>query len=48
MKPETKSVTFMLCLTVALSTPALAQDIGSPSPEALKGLYPGKAYSPYA
>ncbi len=29
-------------------TPALAQDIGSPSPEAIKGLYPGKAYSPYA
>ncbi len=27
---------------------ALASDIGSPSPEVLKGLYPGKAYSPYA
>ena len=34
----------------ALTLPslALAQDIGSPSPEAIKGLYPGKAYSPYA
>jgi hypothetical protein len=27
---------------------ALAQDIGSPDPEVLKGLYPGKTYSPYA
>lgn len=48
MKPETKSVTLMLCLTLAVATPALASDIGSPSPEALKGLYPGKTYSPYA
>jgi hypothetical protein len=27
---------------------SLASDIGSPDPEILKGLYPGKAYSPYA
>ena len=27
---------------------ALAQDIGKPPPEAVKGLYPGKTYSPYA
>ncbi|MHC4146109.1 MAG: DUF3604 domain-containing protein [Planctomycetota bacterium] len=33
---------------IALALPALASDIGSPSPEVLKGLYPGKAYSPYA
>jgi hypothetical protein len=26
----------------------MTQDIGSPDPEAIKGLYPGKAYSPYA
>ncbi len=34
----------------ALTLPrvALAQDIGNPNPEALKGLYPGKTYSPYA
>jgi len=32
----------------AFSVPALAQDSGRPSLEALKGLYPGKAYSPYA
>jgi len=31
-----------------LATPALAQDIGHPSPDAIKGLYPGKTYSPYA
>jgi len=33
---------------IALALPALASDIGSPSPEVIKGLYPGKAYSPYA
>ena len=27
---------------------ALAQDIGSPDPDAISGLYPGKVYSPYA
>ena len=27
---------------------ALAQDIGTPDPDAIKGLYPGKTYSPYA
>ena len=48
MKPETRSLTLMLCLTLAVATPTLAQDIGSPSPEAIKGLYPGKTYSPYA
>ena len=34
----------------ALTLPSmvLASDIGSPDPEALKGFYPGKAYSPYA
>jgi hypothetical protein len=35
-------------LTLAVAAPALAQDIGSPSPEVIEGLYPGKAYSPYA
>ena len=39
----------MLLLGVlALALPALASDIGSPNPEAIKGLYPGKTYSPYA
>ena len=34
----------------ALAIPGivLASDIGSPDPEVIKGLYPGKAYSPYA
>jgi len=33
---------------LTLPSAALAQDMGSPSPDAIKGLYPGKAYSPYA
>ena len=33
---------------IAFALPALAQDIGSPDLEVIKGLYPGKAYSPYA
>jgi hypothetical protein len=33
---------------IGLSTPALSQDIGSPDPKVIEGLYPGKAYSPYA
>jgi hypothetical protein len=33
---------------LALPFVATASDIGSPSVEVLKGLYPGKAYSPYA
>ena len=35
-------------MILAVATPTLAQDIGTPDPEALKGLYPGKTYSPYA
>ena len=41
-----KRLTTLLCLLVA--TPVLASDIGAPSVEVLKGLYPGKAYSPWA
>ena len=26
----------------------LAADIGSPQPDVIEGLYPGRAYSPYA
>ena len=33
---------------ITLALPALAMDFGNPSVENLKGLYPGKAYSPYA
>jgi hypothetical protein len=39
-------VCFMMVL--ALPGAASASDIGSPNVEVLKGLYPGKAYSPYA
>ncbi|MHC4187441.1 MAG: DUF3604 domain-containing protein, partial [Planctomycetota bacterium] len=33
---------------LALPGMALASDIGSPDPKVIEGLYPGKAYSPYA
>jgi hypothetical protein len=48
MKPETKSSTLVLCLTLAVATPVSATDIGSPDPKVIGGLYPGKTYSPYA
>ena len=35
-------------IVLALPATALAQDIGTPDPDVVKGLYPGKAYSPYA
>ncbi len=40
----------IVAFLAALTFPgvALASDIGSPNIEVLKGLYPGKAYSPYA
>jgi hypothetical protein len=38
----------IVLVLIALSVPASAQDIGSPDPEVIKGLYPGKTYSPYA
>ena len=41
-----KRLTTLLCLVVV--TPAFASDIGTPSAEVIEGLYPGKAYSPWA
>jgi len=39
----------IVCLAyLALPAVALAQDIGHPQPDDIKGLYPGKTYSPYA
>ena len=39
----------LLMLGLALTSPVLyAQDAGSPDPEFMSELYPGKAYSPYA
>jgi hypothetical protein len=40
--------TLTLCLILAMAGSAFAQDIGHPDPEVIEGLYPGKAYSPYA
>ena len=49
MKKVSQSIFAVMFLgLLAVLAPALAQDIGSPSPDAIKGLYPGKAYSPYA
>jgi len=50
MKKVSQSILVVMLLLgiIALALPALASDIGSPSPEVIKGLYPGKAYSPYA
>ncbi|MCJ7500034.1 DUF3604 domain-containing protein [bacterium] len=47
---KTGSLTVFVCLLMVLTLPGptLASDIGSPSPAAISGLYPGKAYSPYA
>ena len=48
MSIKLKCVCAVLSPMLLLSVVAQAQDIGSPDPEALSGLYPGKAYSPYA
>jgi len=47
IKTKAKSL-ILLCLMLGMTIPALANDIGSPDPESIKGLYPGKTYSPYA
>jgi hypothetical protein len=43
-----RAIWFVALAILILAIPTMAQDIGSPDPEAIKGLYPGKAYSPYA
>ena len=43
-----KFLFIMTGLLLFSAGPASAQDIGKPDPEALKGLYPGKTYSPWA
>ena len=50
MKKVSHSIFAVMLLlgVIAFALPALAQDIGSPDPKVIKGLYPGKAYSPYA
>ena len=39
---------FLSIAFLIAAPPVLASDIGSPNLEVIKGLYPGKAYSPYA
>jgi hypothetical protein len=50
MSIGTRWLTRIGLFLAALSLPgaALAQDIGHPDPEVIKGLYPGETYSPYA
>lgn len=49
MKKHTKAVQrLFIAATMALPSVILASDAGIPSNEVLKGLYPGKSYSPYA
>jgi len=48
MNIKLKCVCAVLSPMMLLSVVAQASDIGSPDPEVLNGLYPGKAYSPYA
>ena len=43
-----KPMGFVALAILILATPAMAQDIGSPDPDAIKDLYPGRTYSPYA
>jgi len=52
MKKVSQSILVVMLLigifAIALPGMAMASDIGTPDPEVIKGLYPGKAYSPYA
>ena len=50
MKAKIKWLKVALVIITIFTLPrmALAYDIGKPDPEVVKGLYPGKAYSPYA
>ena len=41
-------LTLVAIIALALPGRVLASDIGTPDPEVLKSLYPGKTYSPYA
>jgi hypothetical protein len=44
-----RNTKWILALAILImAAPAMAQDIGTPDPEVLEGLYPGKTYSPYA
>ncbi len=47
MKPL-KQLNNLIYASLFLMSPAMAQDIGTADVEVLKGVYPGKTYSPYA
>ena len=48
IKNDLLKVFFLSFVILTLPSVTLASDIGSPDLEVIKGLYPGKAYSPYA
>ena len=48
MQTTAKRFIAILISLATAATVAQAQDIGSPDPDVLKNLYPGKTYSPYA
>ena len=48
IKKDLLKMLFLSLAILPVAGMAMASDIGTPSVEVLKGLYPGKAYSPYA
>ena len=48
IKNDLLKVSFLSLALLSLPGIAMASDIGTPDIEIIKGLYPGKAYSPYA
>ncbi len=48
VKSKKKTGASLFLASILATTAALASDIGTPDPTTISGLYPGKAYSPYA
>jgi len=48
IKHDFLKMLFLSLAILPLPGVAMASDMGTPNPEVLKGLYPGKTYSPYA
>ena len=48
MKIQSRNYALAIGLALAFTSPVIASDIGMPDAKVLKGLYPGKTYSPYA
>lgn len=48
MKIQSRNYALAIGLALAFTNAVIASDIGMPDAKVLKGLYPGKTYSPYA